>query len=78
MPFLGLFLIRRARRNLAALEFNSDPSIYDTMRDRNKLRLGFLTVGYEEEYYYWEIVLLLRKTLLVLLMTFLAPVSAGV
>ena len=78
MPFLGLFLIRRARRNLAALEFNSDPAIYNTMRDRNRLRLGFLTNGYEEEYYYWEIVLLLRKTLLVLLMTFLAPVSAGV
>ena len=43
-----------------------------------KLRLGFLTQGYEEEYYYWEIVLLLRKTVLVLMLTFLAPISAGV
>ena len=48
------------------------------MRDRVKLRLGFLTIGYEEEFYFWEIVLLLRKTILVLLMTFLAPVSAGI
>ena len=78
MPFLGLFLIRKARNNLAELEFNSDPVIYNTLRDRNKLRLGFLIIGYEEDYYYWEIVLLLRKTLLVLLMTFLAPVSSGV
>ena len=45
---------------------------------RFKLRLGFLTQGYKEEYYYWEIVLLLRKTVLVMILTFGAPVSAGV
>jgi len=78
MPLLGLFLVRRSRMNLAALEFHSDPSIYNNLRDRNKLRLGFLTQGFEDEFYYWEIVLLLRKTTLVLLMTFLAPISAGV
>ena len=78
MPFLGLYLVKRAKRNLEALEFHSDPVIYNNMRDRNKLRLGFLTQGYEKDYYYWEIVLLLRKTTLVLLMTFLAPISAGV
>ena len=78
MPLLAFYVVRRARINLAALEFHSDPVIYNTMRDRNKLRLGFLTQGYEDKYYYWEVVLLLRKTVLVLLMTFLAPVSAGV
>ena len=34
--------------------------------------------GFEDQFYYWEIVLLLRKTTLVLLLTFLAPISAGV
>lgn len=34
--------------------------------------------GFEDQFYYWEIVLLLRKTILVLLLTFLAPISAGV
>ena len=37
-----------------------------------------MTQGYTEEYYYWEVVQLLRKTILVLLLTFLAPISAGV
>ena len=78
MPFLGLYLIRRARYKLASLEFHSDPTIYNTMQARNKLRLGFLTQGFEAKFYYWEIVLLLRKTLLVLLLTFLAPISPGV
>ena len=40
--------------------------------------MGFLTQGYEDEYYYWEVVLLMRKTCLVLVLTFLAPISAGV
>lgn len=48
MPFLGLYLIRRARYKLASLEFHSDPSIYNTMRARNKLQLGFLTQGFED------------------------------
>ena len=78
IPLLGLYSIRKARYNLKALKFHSDPSIYEKMRLRNKLRLGFLTQGYEDMYFYWEIVLLFRKTLLVLLMTFLAPVSSGV
>ena len=78
MPFLGLYMVKKSRADLAALEFHSDPAIYSSLRDRNKLRLGFLTQGYEENYFYWEIVLLMRKTILVLLMTFMAPVSAGV
>jgi hypothetical protein len=49
----------------------------DLMR-RFKMRLGFLTAGYDDTFYYWEIVLLMRKTLIVLMLTFLAPVSAGV
>ena len=71
-------MVKKSRADLAALEFHSDPAIYSSLRDRNKLRLGFLTQGYEENYFYWEIVLLMRKTILVFLMTFMAPVSAGV
>ena len=78
IPLLGLYLVYRARYKLAELQFHSDPSIYEEMKARNKLRLGFLTQGFEDEYYYWEIILLLRKTILVLLLTFLAPISAGV
>ena len=37
-----------------------------------------MTQGYTDEFYYWEVVLLLRKTILVLMLTFLAPISAGV
>ena len=78
IPFLGLFMLKRFLRKLEELEFHSDPKIHKNLMARFKLQLGFLTQGYTDEYYYWEIVLLLRKTILVLLMTFLAPVSAGV
>ena len=78
MPFLGFYLIRRSRYKLEGLEAFSDPNIYLKQKVRNKLRLGFLTHGFLDKYYYWEIVLLLRKTILVLMMTFLAPISAGV
>jgi len=71
-------LIRKNRQTLQANEFHSNPSIYNNLKARFRLQLGFLTQGYQEEFYYWEVVLLLRKTLLVLMMTFLAPISAGV
>jgi hypothetical protein len=45
---------------------------------RFKVRLGFLTAGYDDTYYMWEIVLLMRKTVLVLLIVFLSSVSSGV
>lgn len=78
MPLLGFFLVRRGRLRLLALQFHSDPSIYSSFQQRHNLRVGFLTQGFEDQYYYWEIVLLMRKTVLVLLMVFLAPISAGV
>ena len=78
MPLLGLYLTNRFKRKLSESEYHSDPKIYNNLQNRFKLQLGFLTQGYEEQYYYWEIVLLLRKTIFVLLMTFLAPLSAGV
>ena len=43
-----------------------------------KVRLGFLTAGYDDKYFYWEIVLLMRKTVLVLIIVFLSSVSSGV
>ena len=43
-----------------------------------KIRLGFLTAGYQDKYYYWEIVLLMRKTAIVLLIVFLSSVSSGI
>lgn len=78
VPFLGLYLVKKFRRELEAIEYTIDPKHHRNLMARFKLRLGFLTQGYREEYYYWEIVLLLRKTILVLLMTFIAPISAGV
>ena len=78
LPLLGFYLTRRFLHQLRESEFHSDPRIYNNLQARFKLRLGFLTQGYEDRYYYWEVVLLLRKTILVLLLTFLAPVSSGV
>lgn len=43
-----------------------------------RVRLGFLTAGYDDKYFYWEIVLLMRKTVLVLMIVFLSAVSPGV
>ena len=78
MPILGLILVRRGLRHLEENKFHSNPQIYKGLLQRFRLRLGFLTQGYNEDFYYWEIVLLLRKTILVLMLTFLAPVSAGI
>ena len=70
--------MKRSLRNIEENKFHSDPAILTNLKSRHKLRYGFLTQGYVDNYYYWEIVLLLRKTILVLLMVFLAPLSAGV
>lgn len=78
VPILALFLIKRFRKTLEDNEYHSNRKIYDDLFKRFKLRLGFLTQGYEDEHYYWEVVLLLRKTMLVLMITFLGPISAGV
>lgn len=78
VPILGLVTMRHFLKEIASKKFLSDPKFSNDLHKRFKLRLGFLTQGYKEELYFWEIVLLLRKTLLVLMLTFLAPVSAGV
>ena len=78
VPLLGYFMLKRFLKQIKDSEYHSDPRIINKLRERFKMRLGFLTQGYTEEFYYWEIVLLLRKTILVLLMTFLAPISSGV
>ena len=60
------------------VENHSNPTVHVNMSDRFGLRFGFLTSGYQNKYYYWEVFLILRKTVIVLLITFLAPISAGV
>ena len=78
VPLLALFLVKRFRWQLADNEFHTNRKIYDNLYKRFKLRLGFLTQGYEEEYYYWQVILLLRQTTLVILLTFLGPIGSGV
>ena len=78
VPFLAMFLIRKQRQVLASNEFHSDPKYYKELYERFKLRLGFLTQGYEDKYYYWQVILLLRLTTIVLWLTFFGPVSSGV
>ena len=78
VPLLAFYLVRKQKQVLKQNEFHSDPRFYNDLYARFKLRLGFLTQGYEEKYYYWQVILLLRQTVLVLLLTFFAPVSPGV
>lgn len=78
MPLLGFCCNRRFLAKMEDSKFYSDPKIYNNMKARFRMRLGFLTQGYKEEFPHWEIVLLLRKTILVLMMTFFAPISSGV
>ena len=75
---MALYLVRGQRQQLQNNEFHSDPKFYNNLYARFKLRLGFLTQGYEDKYYYWQVVLLLRQTILVLLLTFFGPISPGV
>lgn len=62
-------------KNLSA---QGEEGAHDELNRRYNIRLGFLKAGYEEDKYYWEVVLLMRKTVIVMMVTFLAPVSAGV
>ena len=71
-------MLKRFLKQISDAEYHSDMRIIKKLRERFRMRLGFLIQGYKEEFFYWEIVLLLRKTILVLLMTFLAPISSGV
>ena len=78
IPLFFAWSLRRFLEDLEEAKLHSDPKEYETLQHRFRLRLGFLTSGFVDEFYYWEVVLLLRKTILVLMMTFLAPISAGV
>ena len=77
VPLLGYFMLKRFLKQIQEAEYHSDMRIIKKLRERFKMRLGFLIQGYKEEFFYWEIVCLLRKTILVLMMTFLAPISSG-
>ena len=78
IPYFFLKRLQVFLSDIEGAKTHSDPKVLEALQQRFRLRLGFLTSGYQEEYYYWEVVLLYRKTLIVLMMTFLAPVSGGV
>ena len=58
-------------------KFSEGKEHEDLMRSF-RIRLGFLTAGYDDKYYFWEIVLLMRKSFIVLMIVFLSSVSSGV
>lgn len=68
-------------KNVAALEAIKEKATgggFEDLMRSFKVRLGFLTAGYDDKFFYWEIVLLARKSLLVVLIVFLSSVSSGV
>ena len=68
-------------KNVAALEAIKEKAAgggFEDLMKSFKVRLGFLTAGYDDKYFYWEIILLARKSLLVLVIVFLSSVSSGV
>ena len=78
IPIYAGYKLKQNIKLLKSIKKHSEGNAHEDLIHRFKMRLGFLTAGYDDEYYYWEIVLLMRKTLIVLMLTFLAPVSAGV
>jgi len=78
IPVFALIMLRRNLDKLKKIQEHADGNMHEDLMRRFKMRLGFLTAGYDDTFYYWEIVLLMRKTLIVLMLTFLAPVSAGI
>ena len=78
---IPVYALVKLFRNVGHLErikkFSAGKEHQDLLRSF-RVRLGFLTAGYDDKYFYWEIVLLLRKTLLVLMIVFLSSVSPGV
>ena len=78
---IPLFALRKLYSNMAALlkikEFSAGKQHEDLLR-RFKVRLGFLTAGYDDRFFFWEIWLLGRKSLLVMMIVFLSSVSSGV
>ena len=68
-------------KNVAALDAIKEKATgggFEDLMRSFKVRLGFLTAGYDDKFFYWEIVLLARKSFLVVLIVFLSSVSSGV
>ena len=78
---IPIFALVKLFRNVGHLEkikkFTEGKQHADLLRSF-KVRLGFLTAGYDDKYFYWEIVLLMRKTVIVLMIVFLSSISSGV
>ena len=75
------FALRKLVTNVASLaeiKKKAAGAQHEDLLRSFKVRLGFLTAGYDDAYYYWEIILLMRKSLLVLIIVFLSSVSSGV
>ena len=80
IPVFALYRLSKNLKNLIKIKhfIGDNTKTYDDLLHQFKIRLGFLTAGYQEAYFYWEIVLLMRKTIVVLLIVFLSQVSTGV
>ena len=78
---IPLYALWKLQSNMVALlkikEFSSGKQHEDLLR-RFKVRLGFLTAGYDDKFFFWEIWLLGRKSVLVMMIVFLSSVSSGV
>ena len=71
---IPVFALCKILRNIEKLRYIRKMKIAlrsEAVIMKHKVRLGFLTSGFDNRYYYWEIVLLFRKTLIVLLIVFL-------
>ena len=77
IPIFALIRLKKNIQELNAIRAHSAGKKHEDLMRSFKIRLGFLTSGYEDSYYYWEIVLLMRKTSIVLLIVFLSSVSSG-
>ena len=78
IPIFALIKLYRNVGHLEEIRQKAAGKEHEDLLRSFKVRLGFLTAGYNDNYFYWEIVLLMRKTLLVLIIVFLSSVSSGV
>lgn len=78
IPLYALYKLQSNMAALIAIKEYADGKQHADLLKRFKVRLGFLTAGYDDKYFYWEIVLLSRKSILVIMIVFLSSVSSGV
>ena len=78
IPIYALVKLFKNVSDLEVIKKRASGTQHEELLRSFKVRLGFLTAGYDDTYYYWEIVLLMRKSLLVLMIVFLSSVSQGV